>query len=208
MTPSKREILAAAAQCFMEQGFHATSIDDVARRLGATKGRIYHHYAAKIDLFFDVHREGMSRLFAAIEPALKTKGDGVTVLTAMLRAHALAMFENHAFESVVAQGVQLHRFGATTPEQREVLNELIQSRDRFEALFKKQAAIAKSDGSLADLDTSIAVKTILGGLQWSLIWYRPEIDSSQASRKYLADQMVQTLTQGLRSRRRSGATKK
>ncbi|WP_258397040.1 helix-turn-helix domain-containing protein [Paraburkholderia unamae] len=29
-----------AAECFMEQGFHATSIDDVARRLGATKGRV------------------------------------------------------------------------------------------------------------------------------------------------------------------------
>ena len=36
------ELLTAAAECFMEQGFHASSIDDVARRLGATKGRVYH----------------------------------------------------------------------------------------------------------------------------------------------------------------------
>lgn len=47
MTPGKQEILHMAAECFMEQGFHATSIDDVARRLGATKGRIYHHYPSK-----------------------------------------------------------------------------------------------------------------------------------------------------------------
>ena len=43
LTPARREILDAAAECFMEQGFHATSIDAVARRMGATKGRVYHH---------------------------------------------------------------------------------------------------------------------------------------------------------------------
>jgi AcrR family transcriptional regulator len=201
MTPSKQEILSRAAECFMEQGFHATSIDDVARRLGSTKGRIYHHYASKIDLFFDVHREGMRLLFAAVEPSRDTAGDGVTVLTAMLLAHARALFDNHAFESVVAQGVQLHRFGATTPGQRQILDELIESRDRFEGMFKDQAAEAVADGTLADLDISIAVKTMLGGLQWSLIWYRPEADARPDSREYLAGQMVRTLVEGLKARR-------
>jgi len=200
MTERKQEILATAAECFMEQGFHATSIDDVARRLGSTKGRIYHHYASKTDLFFDVHREGMARLFAAVEPARLARGTGLEVLTAMLRAHALALFENHTFESVVVQGVQLHRFGATTPAQRQILDELIASRDRFEALFKDQAARAKADGSLSDLDVSIAVKTMLGALQWSLIWYRPEADKGPRARQILADKMVRTLVDGLQAR--------
>jgi AcrR family transcriptional regulator len=200
MTPSKQEILSRAAECFMEQGFHATSIDDVARRLGSTKGRIYHHYASKIDLFFDVHREGMRLLFAAVESSRNTAGDGITVLTAMLLAHARALFDHHAFESVVAQGVQLHRFGATTPGQRQILDELIESRDRFEGMFKEQATAAVADGTLADLDVSIAVKTMLGGLQWSLIWYRPEADARPDSRKYLAEQMVRTLVEGLKAR--------
>jgi AcrR family transcriptional regulator len=196
----KQEILAAAAECFMEQGFQATSIDDVARRLGSTKGRIYHHYASKTDLFFDVHREGMARLFAGIEPAMRTAGNGVTVLTAMLRAHALSLMNNHTYESVVVQGVHLHRFGATTPAQRVVLDELIASRDAFEGLFKRQVEAAKADGSLADLDVSIAVKTMLGALQWSLIWYRPEADRGPGARERLADKMVKTLVGGLMAR--------
>ncbi|WP_420994174.1 TetR/AcrR family transcriptional regulator [Cupriavidus sp. 30B13] len=201
MTPSKQEILIQAAECFMEQGFHATSIDDVARRLGATKGRIYHHYASKIDLFFDVHREGMQLLFAAVEPARNIAGDGITVLTAMLRAHAMAVLEHHTFESVVAQGVQMHRFGATTPAQRQVLDDLIASRDRFERLFKDQAAVARQDGSLAaGIDVSIAVKTMLGGIQWSLIWYRPSAGSDERARTRLADEMVRTLVDGARAR--------
>jgi len=200
LTPARREILEAAAECFMEQGFHATSIDVVARRMGATKGRVYHHYQSKVDLFFDVHRLGMDLLFEAIAPALKTKGDALQVLAAMMRAHALALFEHHAFESVVVQGVQLHRFGATTPAQRKVLDDLIASRDRFEGLFRQQAKLAQAAGLMNRLDPSIAVKTLLGGLQWSLIWYRPEQDDSAANRKRLADGMVRTLVEGLRAR--------
>lgn len=200
LTPARREILGAAAECFMEQGFHATSIDVVARRMGATKGRVYHHYQSKVDLFFDVHRLGMSLIFEAVERARKTPGDALQVLAAMMRAHALAMFEHHAFESVVVQGVQLHRFGALTPRQRDDLDELIASRDRFEQLFKDQAIAASDAGLLEVLDISVAVKTLLGGLQWSLIWYRPEIDDSAATRERLADTMVKTLVLGLSTR--------
>lgn len=194
---SLREILATAAQCFMEQGFHATSIDDVARRMGATKGRIYHHYASKLDLFFDIHRHGMQLLFQAVEPACTLPGSSVAVLTAMLEAHARALLDHHAFESVVVQGVHLHRFGALTPGQRDILDELIDSRDRFEALFKRQLTQVQADGALQGVDISIATKTMLGGLQWSLIWYRPDADASATAREALARQMVQTLVQGL-----------
>lgn len=200
LTPARGQILEAAATCFMEQGFHATSIDVVARRMGATKGRVYHHYQSKVDLFFDVHRLGMDLLFEAVEPALRSAGNPLQVLAAMMRAHALALFAHHAFESVVVQGVQLHRFGALTPRQREELDALIASRDRFEALFKQQATKAKKAGLLGDLDVSIAVKTLLGGLQWSLIWYRPRADDDEATRERLARAMVDTLLLGLARR--------
>ena len=200
LTPARREILEAAAHCFMEQGFHATSIDVVARRMGATKGRVYHHYQSKIDLFFDVHRLGMHLLFEAVEPARAGPGDAAQVLARMMTAHALALFEHHAFESVVVQGVHLHRFGATTPGQRKVLDELIASRDRFEQLFRQQLVLGQQQGLLAEVKASIAVKTLLGALQWSLVWYRPERGDSLAQRQQLAQAMVQTLVEGLRTR--------
>ena len=200
LTPARREILDAAAECFMEQGFHATSIDAVARRMGATKGRVYHHYQSKVDLFFAVHRLGMDLLFEAVEPACAAAGPPIEVLEAMMKAHALALFEHHAYESVVVQGVQLHRFGALTPRQRTELQALVSSRDRFEGLFKQQARTALTAKQLGDLDVSIAVKTLLGGLQWSLIWYRPEINDSPANRERLAAAMVKTLMIGLARR--------
>src|SRR3546814_17552252 len=123
LTP-QQEILQVAAECFMEQGFNATSIDDVARRMNATKGRIYHYYASKTDLFFEIHREGMDRLFSAVLPARKTAGNGITVLTAMLHAHAIALFEHTSFASVDFPGVQLHRYGALTPGHSKALDKL------------------------------------------------------------------------------------
>ncbi|MCC5978036.1 MAG: TetR family transcriptional regulator [Salinarimonas sp.] len=194
----KTEIIEAAAQCFMERGYHATGVDDVARRLGCTKGRIYHHYASKTDLFFAVHREGMARLFAAQEAILPLPENALEALCAMLTAHANAMLEHHTYESVVAQGVQVHRFEATTPDQRDTMAALIAERDRFEALFKARLARGMAQGSIRESDVSITGKVLLGALQWSIIWYRPRPDDDAAHRADLAARMVAPLIEGLR----------
>lgn len=196
----KEEVIAAAAQCFMERGFHVTTVDDVARRLGCTKGRIYHHYASKTDLFFDVHREGMRRLFDAIAPAVSAAGrarTGLEGLVMLLLAHAEAMLEHHVYESVVAQGVQVHRFDAVTPDQRGTMRALIASRDDFEDLFKHQIRAAIADGSMRAMDVSVTSKILLGGLQWSIYWYRPRAGETAEDRARLAHRMVEPLVGGL-----------
>lgn len=195
----KEKIIEVAASCFMERGYHATTIDDVAERLGSTKGRIYHYYKTKTDLFFDVHRVGMAKLFTALEPALKVEGDGFTVLQAMLLAHAKAMLEHHTFENVVAQGVQVHRFNATTEDQRATMHELITSRDRFEDHFKQAISTGIADGTLKPVDVSVTAKVLLGGLQWSIFWYRPRTQDTAATRAKLAAKMVQPLIDGVRA---------
>ncbi|HEX2137160.1 MAG TPA: helix-turn-helix domain-containing protein, partial [Microvirga sp.] len=65
---ARDEILRAAAEVFMEFGYAATSIDAVAERLGATKGRIYHYFGSKAELYFDVQIAAMERLIREIEP--------------------------------------------------------------------------------------------------------------------------------------------
>jgi AcrR family transcriptional regulator len=47
-------LLDSAASCFAENGFAATSLDQVAKRARVTKGAIYHHFASKRDLFMAV----------------------------------------------------------------------------------------------------------------------------------------------------------
>lgn len=195
----KDEIIAAAAECFMRHGYQATTVDDVAAQLQCTKGRIYHYYASKTDLFFDVHREGMNRLFAALGPAMEVEGDGVTVLEAMCLAHAEAMLEHHTFENVVAQGVHMHRFDGATAEHKATVQALIDSRDRFEGHFKDAIRRAIDDGSLRAVDVAVTAKVILGALQWTIYWYRPRKADTARTRAALARKLVDPLIEGLRA---------
>jgi len=54
---TRGRLLAAARDRFASQGFEATSIEDVVRRAGVTRGALYHHFADKRDLFRAVHGE-------------------------------------------------------------------------------------------------------------------------------------------------------
>ena len=60
------EILDAALHLFVEKGFAATRLEDVAQRAGVSKGTVYLYFDSKDDLFKAVIRSGMVR---AIEEA-------------------------------------------------------------------------------------------------------------------------------------------
>jgi AcrR family transcriptional regulator len=53
------EVTAAALECFVERGFSATRLEDVARRAGVSKGTLYLYFDSKEDLFKAVIREGI-----------------------------------------------------------------------------------------------------------------------------------------------------
>ena len=62
------EILDAALELFVEKGFAATRLEDVAQRAGVSKGTVYLYFDSKEDLFKSVIRSGIVR---AIEEAEK-----------------------------------------------------------------------------------------------------------------------------------------
>jgi AcrR family transcriptional regulator len=191
------DILDVAAQCFMEMGFQGASIDDVARRLGATKGRIYHYYRSKTDLFFDVHREGMRRLNEAVHAAMQTGSTGRETLHAMLEAHALTMLQNIAYLAVVVQGVHMHRLGATTLAQRQVLDEIMAIRRDFEHLVIDVFRRGQEDGSIRAENASNAVKGMLGAVNWTAIWYRPRSGETLEHKQKIARELATRQVEGI-----------
>jgi AcrR family transcriptional regulator len=61
------ELLAAALDLFVERGFAATRLEDVARRAGVSKGTLYLYYENKEALFKAVIQEGIVPVIAENE---------------------------------------------------------------------------------------------------------------------------------------------
>jgi AcrR family transcriptional regulator len=54
---TRRALLDAARELFGEQGYAATSLDEVAHAANVTKGALYHHYSGKQELFAAVYEQ-------------------------------------------------------------------------------------------------------------------------------------------------------
>jgi len=61
------ELLAAALELFVERGYAATRLEDVAARAGVSKGTLYLYYSGKDDLFRAVVRGGILPAIAEAE---------------------------------------------------------------------------------------------------------------------------------------------
>ena len=193
------EILSAAAEAFMKNGFAATSIDTVAEMLGATKGRVYYYYKSKADLFFDVYREAMRINLETIKPLAKSDQTPSERLSLMTNAHLMLILEHFPFQRVATQGIEMHLSGSTTPEQRKALSALIAARDRYEQLFVDVVSEGIATGEFAPGDARLKVKAVLGTLNWITIWYRPKAGETRPPSAQFADEFVSYITRGLRS---------
>jgi AcrR family transcriptional regulator len=194
---SRGDILAAAATLFMERGYAATSIDEVARSLGATKGRIYHHFPSKADLFAEVFRYGMEMNYAAIEAYRTLPGRPAVRWRKMALAHVIQMITTRAFQRAVWMGVEMHLRGATTPEQRTVFNELIQYRTDYGKIFREVILEGRDVGDFDFEDISITTQLMFMTLNSPIFWYKPRTGETRADIENLAAKVVLWALRGL-----------
>jgi AcrR family transcriptional regulator len=66
------ELASAALELFVERGFAATRLDDVAKRAGVSKGTLYLYFDSKDDLFKAVVREGIVSRIAEFEDRMRS----------------------------------------------------------------------------------------------------------------------------------------
>ena len=87
---TRQKLYEAAVTLIAEQGFSATTVDEIAERAGVAKGTVYYNFASKSVLFEELLRHGVRLLTASLrEAAEQTARDGgsrVDALDAMIRA--------------------------------------------------------------------------------------------------------------------------
>jgi AcrR family transcriptional regulator len=175
----RKAILDAAAAAFARRGYLATSIDAIADELGATKGRVYHYYRGKAEVFLDVVVSGMHDLIREIGPLSTAPGLGpVERIRNMVHLHAsLMMLRNHA-QRVSVQAVEMR----TVPEiamHQDLLSQVFDLRREYEQIFIDVVEEGMEQGDFVRADSNLAVKAALGSLNWIPIWYTPDRDSDE-----------------------------
>lgn len=195
---SRQEIIQAAAICFMRHGLDKATMDDMAEELGATKGRVYHHFRSKNAIFFAVYRQAMQFCFEAVEPVLALPIPADEKLLRMAIAHARVMMETLPFQRSIRQGVDNYLRGSTTEAEREVLKELIAMRNDYEGLYRKVLRQGQAEGTLSPPDVALAGRAMMGALNGLVDWYRIRPDQSEADRAEIATTLAHTIIDGIR----------
>ncbi|MFG2296731.1 TetR/AcrR family transcriptional regulator [Streptomyces sp. NPDC048603] len=87
---TRQKLYEAAVTLIAEQGFSATTVDEIAERAGVAKGTVYYNFASKTDLFEELLRHGVGLLAASLRTAAEETeargGTRVEALDAMIRA--------------------------------------------------------------------------------------------------------------------------
>jgi AcrR family transcriptional regulator len=87
---TRQKLYEAAVTLIAEQGFSATTVDEIAERAGVAKGTVYYNFKSKADLFEELLRHGVRLLTASLQAAADATeergGSRVEALDGMIRA--------------------------------------------------------------------------------------------------------------------------
>ena len=82
----RRQLLGAAQEIFVAQGYHAAAMDDIADRAGVSKPVLYQHFPGKLELYLALLDESADELVAIVRDALSSSTDNKQRVPATFRA--------------------------------------------------------------------------------------------------------------------------
>ncbi|WP_223068609.1 TetR/AcrR family transcriptional regulator [Paenibacillus caui] len=84
----KQEILQAAEQLFLSNGYEKTTVEDILRKVGLSKGGFYHHFQSKEDVLLGLIDLMMDQVIREVEPIVANQGlNAITKLELFFQKH-------------------------------------------------------------------------------------------------------------------------
>jgi len=160
----KREaVIETAAHAFNRNGYHNTSLDDVAAVLDVTKPTLYYYVKNKEQLLFECFLTGLEPIRAAFRHVEKSRQSAHERLTRVLLRYAEAIASEYGWCMVRAEDLNLG------PDLHVKVKALKSEIDRsMRRLIREGIA----DGSIAPCDPKMTAFAIAGALNWIAHWYR------------------------------------
>ncbi|MET8907348.1 TetR/AcrR family transcriptional regulator [Micromonospora sp. NPDC004551] len=160
---TRQRLFVAAVELIAEQGFSATTVDDIAARAGVAKGTVYYNFESKTVLFEELLRHGIGLLTAEFRAAV-TGLPPREALAALVRAELDYIRRYRAFAQLL-----LSEMWRTNREWQQTLRLL--RGEAIEVIAETVRAGVASGDLPADLDVRTASSALFGvGLVVAVDW--------------------------------------
>ena len=163
---TREDILEAAAQVFRQKGFHGASMQDIAKAVNLQKPSLYHHVSSKQEILLALLDRALELLLERISLISDQDLPADKKLREMIRAYLQILAENTDLSAVL---LFEHRSLERKQHARHVPN-----RDKFEALWRNVLKEGVDAKLFACDDPALTTRAILGILNWTITWYRPD----------------------------------
>jgi len=184
---TRAAIVKAGLKLFGANGYHGSSVGDIAKAAGITKGAYYHHFQSKEDLLLLIHQEYADYQLKAMQAVLAEGDSSAEQLRKLIRCIVEAVGR---YKPNVTIFFQERRYLT-----KKYLSRATIERDQLEAAF--QAVIErgiKSGEFRQDLDSRVTCLGILGMCAWTYQWFA---DSGRLSATEVADNFSALVLDGL-----------
>lgn len=179
-TDSRQEILRTAARLFQQQGYDATSMNDVAAALKLSKGGLYHHFQSKDEILFNLMSHAMDITEQRVIAPAKQISDPEERLRTVIRRHIAVVLSERDREITV----MLHENHPLPPGLRKRINS--RKKDYVHFIENLVAEVQRTRGSKGNVKPRAAAFALLGMINWIYQWYRPEgsLQEEDIARQY------------------------
>jgi TetR/AcrR family transcriptional regulator, cholesterol catabolism regulator len=178
---TRQKLFEAAVELIAEQGFSATTVDDIALRAGVAKGTVYYNFGSKSALFEELLRHGIGLLTDSFRAAVEGLPPREAV-AALVRAELEYIRRYRAFAQLL-----LSEMWRTNREWQQTLLLL---REQAIAVIAETVQAGVDSGAVPhDLDVRVASSALFGvGLVVAVDWlvFQPERTIEDVEKSLLA----------------------
>ncbi len=185
--PVQERLLAASLRLFAQQGFESTSVQEIVAAAGVTKGAMYHYFASKDDLLYEIYH----RLLGLQTERLNAIADGPGTAAQRVRAAAADVVESTlcSLEEAIVSFRSIHML--PDPQRTQVRSERRRYHERFRALVEE----GQREGAFRkDVPADVAVHFFFGSVNELGTWYHRE---GELTRGQIAEHYAELFVAGL-----------
>jgi AcrR family transcriptional regulator len=184
----KEQVIRSAAELFKEKGYAASSMRDLAQKLGIEAASLYSHIKSKEEILQTLCFDMAAEFRTSLEQVEQQKVSAKEKLSLGIIGHVNVMAKDLTASAVF---MNEHRH-LSQPYLRDFLLLRINYINRFKSIIEEGV---QSNEFKKNIDTKLAVMTLFSSLNWMPLWYSPK---GSIEPKVLGQQLADMLVNGLK----------